>query len=93
MGALDGLIPNYWWTVGGSTETERHDPARQYFQNQPAFDFFPGFGLTELRDLLAAADAAGDDMVYVPREQAGTGHIGLSAWYVRVLIQEHFGAE
>ena len=89
MGAFDGIrIP---YDKGYPTSGFKHE--YDYFPNQPAFDFFKGFGAAELKLLLTNAEIAGNDTVWVPHEHPGNGHKGLSIWYVRALIAEHFGED
>lgn len=62
----------------------------QHFLNF-SFSFFDGFGEPELRKLLATAQAAGKDTVWVPVERPGSSGIGLPTWYVKALIAHYFG--
>jgi len=89
MGAFDGIRIPY---DRGYPTTGFTNPY-QYFKTQTAFSFFKGFGIEELKQLLAEANAEGDDTVWVPKERKDLGRIGLSTWYVRALIKEHFGVE
>lgn len=62
----------------------------QHFANF-SFSFFDGFGEPELRKLLATAQAAGKDKVWVPVERPGSSGIGLPTWYVQALLAHYFG--
>lgn len=84
MGAFDGYVRSSYSGFG------KIDPSERYFNNQSAFNFFEGFGLHELKALLARAEVIGDTTVWVPRKRAQDGSIGVSTWYVRALIAEHF---
>ena len=87
MGAFDGIRIPYdkgYPTVGFNNP-------HQNFSNF-SFSFFEGFGKPELRQLLAAAEARGSDTVWVPdRFNKRSSGIGLHTWYVRALLQHHFG--
>ena len=89
MGAFDGIKIPYdkgYPTVGFNNPY-------QYFSNH-CFSFFEGFGEPELRQLLAIAESKGSDTVWVPeRFNKRSSGIGLHTWYVRALIEEHFGAK
>lgn len=88
MGAFDGIrIP---YDKGYPTTDFKLE--YNHFSTQSSFNFFKGFGIEELRKLLAEAEHDKCDKVYVPHERGpGWGHIGLRTWYVRALIEEHFG--
>lgn len=89
MGAFDGIRIPYdrgYPTVGFNNP-------HQNFSNF-SFSFFEGFGEPELRLLLAAAEANSRDTVWVPdRFNKRSSGIGLHTWYVRALLQHHFGVE
>lgn len=85
MGAFDGIkIPYDRGYPTGDFKNEY-----EYFPTQTAFRFFKGFGIDELKLLLAAADTAGHDTVWIPQQNPSQGRIGLRTWYVRALIKEH----
>lgn len=85
MGAFDGIRIPY---DKGYPTSDYHNPY-EYFPTQTAFRFFKGFGMPELKKLLAESDNSNSKVVYVPQERRGSGSIGLDSWYVRALIQEH----
>lgn len=85
MGAFDGIRIPYdkgYPTTGFKREYD-------YFKTQPAFQFFNGFGMPELKALFAKAEQEDDPVVWVPHHRSGGGHIGLSTWYVSALIKEY----
>ena len=89
MGAFDGLKIPYdkgYPTTGFNVPYE-------YFPTQSAFSFFKGFGITELIQLLTDAETNGHDTVWIPPQYPTQGSSGLNTWYVRALINEHFGEE
>lgn len=84
MGAFDGYtVCNKWSADVNSTY--------QYFPTQSAFSFFKGFGIEELNQLLDDAESTNSKTIYIPREYANQGHIGLQTWYVRALVNHYFG--
>jgi len=83
MGAFDG----YWGGYGGGSFIPQVQ--YRYFSNQSSFEFFEGFEMPELKVLLAEAESANEDTVWVPSKYKGRGHTGLSVWYVRALINEY----
>lgn len=60
-----------------------------YFPNQSAFNFFPGFGMVELKILVEQAEKKNERMVWVPQSKHGSGKIGLSIWYIKALFKEY----
>lgn len=95
MGAFDGYVyDRYANYVSSSTPTE---PKKiyQYFDSQPSFEFFKGFEMPQLKELLAVAEhlavteQEGSDTVWVPQERPGLGRKGLHVWYVKALINEY----
>ena len=88
MGAFDGIrIPG----DKGYPSVGFNNPY-QYFSNF-SFSFFEGFGEQELRQLLAQALARGSDTVWVPeRFNKRSSGIGLHTWYVKALLDHHFGS-
>ena len=87
MGAFDGIRIPYdrGYPTGGFNNPH------QNFSNF-SFSFFEGFGEPELRELLAAAEARGSDTVWVPdRFNKRSSGIGLHTWYVKALLDHHFG--
>lgn len=93
MGTFCGIRIPYDTEVayGKDYLTSKVDNTDQYFSNQSAFRFFKGFGIEELKLLLADAESQGQDTLWVPRERPVDGCIGLSTWYVRALIKQHIG--
>lgn len=89
MGAFDGIKIPY----DKGYPTEGFKLPYQYFPTQTAFSFFKGFGIEELRQLLAEAESRSWDTVWVPSEYKDRSAIGLKVWYVRALIKEHFEVE
>jgi hypothetical protein len=87
MGAFDGIKIPY----DKGYPTTGYDNNYEYFSTQTAFSFFEGFGITELKQLLTDAESKGCDTVWVPEKRGRSSGIGLSTWYVKALIQEHFG--
>ena len=89
MGAFDGIRIPYdrgYPTTGFSN-------TGQYFPNY-CFHFFEGFGEPELRQLLADAEDKNRDTVWVPdKYNKRSSGIGLSTWYVRALLNHHFGVQ
>ena len=84
MGAFSGYRIPYPAVPEVCTQTY------EYFPNF-SFGFFDGFGEPELRKLLATAQAAGKDKVWVPVERPGSSGIGLPTWYVQALLAHYFG--
>jgi len=87
MGAFDGTrIPG----DKGYPSRGFNNPY-QIFPNY-TFSFFEGFGEQELRERLAQALARGSDTVWVPeRFNKRSSGIGLHTWYVKALLDHHFG--
>jgi hypothetical protein len=89
MGAFDGIKIPY---DSGYSSAGFNNPHR-YFSNY-CFSFFEGFGEPELRKLLAKAEAKGSDTVWVPDQyNKRSSGIGLHTWYVRALLNHHYGVE
>lgn len=86
MGAFDG-----YKIYGHSSHPDTVRKTYEYFKTQTAFSFFKGFGVDELTKLLVEAETNKNDTVYIPQEKPGSGHIGLSTWYVRALVNAHLG--
>lgn len=86
MGAFDG----YWGGYGGYAGSDGSSTkvTYAYFKTQPSFNFHDRLGMPELKVLCAEAEASKSDTVWVLNERPGHGHIGLSTWYVRALINE-----
>jgi hypothetical protein len=85
MGAFDGIRLPYSNWISPNECTEQFE----YFRTQTAFQFFEGFGLPELRVLLAQAKSNKEATVWVPKKYE-KGSIGLSTWYVEALIAHAF---
>jgi len=88
MGAFDGIRIPY----DKGYPTAGFNNPYPYFPNY-CFSFFEGFGEPELRKLLADADAKGIDTVWVPEKYHRSSGIGLHTWYIRALLNHHFGVE
>lgn len=91
MGAFDcywvpgGIRVGELRVIGSGTKKEY-----SYFNTQPAFEFFDGFKMPELKALLSKAEAEVSDTIWVPNSRGPDwGHIGLKTWYVRALINEY----
>lgn len=89
MGAFDGIRIPY----DKGYPTTGFNVPYDYFANQSSFSFFKGFGVDELRTLLAQAESLDSDTVWVPQERKDWGTKGLRTWYVRALIEHHFGVK
>jgi hypothetical protein len=67
---------------------------QRHFESKCQFRFFDGFGIDELKQLLATAVSTDSKDVYIPSENSSQGgQCRLSTWYVKALIEHYFGVE
>lgn len=82
MGAFDGF------TIPCQRVPSSPTTCYQRFPNY-TFSFFKGFGEAELKNLLSKALADNSETVWVPQKNGSS--IGLETWYVKALVEHHFG--
>jgi hypothetical protein len=86
MGILDGYV-NYRRTSGGyHEETTEGKKYKSFHVND--FEFFEGFGIDELKQLVAHAKIAKADGFSAPSQKSCGIH--LETWYAEALINHYF---
>ena len=86
MGFFDGYV-NYHKTSGGyEEETTEGKKYKSFHIND--FEFFEGFGVDELKQLLSNAKLAKGDGFHIPTQKGYSTY--LPTWYAEALINHYF---
>lgn len=89
MGAFDSYVRDRYSGYVSSDTPATPKKEYQYFDNQSSFEFFKGFEMLELKALLAEAELACYDTVWVPDKYGKSSGKGLHTWYVKALINQY----
>jgi len=89
MGFFDGYEHHFYKSTSNGYKSEPTETKRYKSFHVNNFEFFEGFGIDELKKLLANAKLAKGDGFHIP-SQKGYGTY-LPTWYAEALVNHYFG--